>query len=80
MYRILLESYKSLTTFDARCSSIMDAPTIQPKFLPKRNELGLVAVGFSGGQVGSAVTMDIGFTHANNGYSANQASMRLPWL
>lgn len=29
----------------------MDAPTIQPKFLPKRNELGLVAVGFSGGQV-----------------------------
>ena len=30
----------------------MDAPTnIQPKFLPKGNELGLVAVGFSGGQV-----------------------------
>lgn len=28
----------------------MDAPTIQPKFLPQRNELGLVAVGFSGGQ------------------------------
>ncbi|KAL9083876.1 MAG: hypothetical protein Q9165_008346 [Trypethelium subeluteriae] len=28
----------------------MDAPTIQPKFLPSRSELGLVAVGFSGGQ------------------------------
>ena len=29
----------------------MDAPTIQPKFLSKHDELGLVAVGFSGGQV-----------------------------
>ncbi|KAI9658591.1 MAG: Arginase, catabolizes arginine to ornithine and urea [Bathelium mastoideum] len=28
----------------------MDAPTIQPKFLPNSNELGLIAVGFSGGQ------------------------------
>ncbi|KAL9531428.1 Arginase [Sphaerulina musiva] len=28
----------------------MDAPTITPKFLSKGNELGLVAVGFSGGQ------------------------------
>ncbi|KAI4769675.1 Ureohydrolase, partial [Aureobasidium sp. EXF-8846] len=28
----------------------MDAPTLQPKFLPSRNELGLVAVGFCGGQ------------------------------
>ncbi|KAF2455393.1 hypothetical protein BDY21DRAFT_350714 [Lineolata rhizophorae] len=26
------------------------APTLQPKFLPSRNELGVVAVGFSGGQ------------------------------
>lgn len=26
------------------------APTAQPKFLPTRNELGIVAVGFSGGQ------------------------------
>ncbi|MBO1765127.1 arginase family protein, partial [Escherichia coli] len=25
-------------------------PTIQPKFLPNRNDLGIVAVGFSGGQ------------------------------
>ena len=29
----------------------MDAPTIQPKFLSTHDELGLVAVGFSGGQV-----------------------------
>lgn len=29
----------------------MDHPTIQPKFLSKAEELGLVAVGFSGGQV-----------------------------
>ncbi|GAB7346611.1 hypothetical protein MBLNU459_g1752t1 [Dothideomycetes sp. NU459] len=28
----------------------MDAPTLQPKFLPTSTELGLVAVGFSGGQ------------------------------
>jgi len=26
------------------------APTLQPKFLPTRDELGVVAVGFSGGQ------------------------------
>ena len=37
----------------------MDAPTIQPKFLPNGNELGLVAVGFSGGQV----------IHTSNGYT-----------
>ncbi len=36
----------------------MDAPTIQPKFLPKRDELGLVAVGFSGGQVRRALNVD----------------------
>ncbi|KAI9686299.1 MAG: Arginase, catabolizes arginine to ornithine and urea [Bogoriella megaspora] len=28
----------------------MDAPTIQPKFLPSSNDIGLIAVGFSGGQ------------------------------
>ena len=27
------------------------APTLQPKFLPSRDQLGLVSVGFSGGQV-----------------------------
>ena len=31
-------------------TSMTSAPTLQPKFLPKRDELGLVAVGFSGGQ------------------------------
>ena len=30
------------------------APQIQPKFLPNRHDLGVVAVGFSGGQVRSA--------------------------
>lgn len=29
----------------------MDAPTIKPKFISSATELGLVAVGFSGGQV-----------------------------
>lgn len=33
----------------------MDAPSLQPKFLPTRTELGLVAVGFSGGQCKSGV-------------------------
>jgi hypothetical protein len=27
------------------------APTIQPNFLPSRHDVGVVAVGFSGGQV-----------------------------
>ncbi|KIW03050.1 arginase, variant [Verruconis gallopava] len=31
------------------------APTLQPKFLPSRNQLGLVAVGFNGGQMKSGV-------------------------
>ena len=29
----------------------MDAPTLQPKFLKNGTDLGIVAVGFSGGQV-----------------------------
>lgn len=29
----------------------MDAPTLQPKFLKNGSDLGIVAVGFSGGQV-----------------------------
>lgn len=48
-YRTSSFSYPSGRTGDVRIN--MDAPTIQPKFLPKHNELGLVAVGFSGGQV-----------------------------
>jgi len=31
-------------------SNMTSAPTLQPKFLPTRNQLGVVAVGFSGGQ------------------------------
>ena len=46
-----LRRYKSLTASDVHDSDIMDAPTIQPKFLSNANEIGLVAVGFSGGQV-----------------------------
>jgi hypothetical protein len=47
----LFDRYKSLTFDSSSSSEIMDAPTIQPKFLKKGNELGIVAVGFSGGQV-----------------------------
>ena len=32
-------------------SPMMDAPTLQPKFLKNGSDLGIVAVGFSGGQV-----------------------------
>lgn len=32
-------------------TTMTSAPSVQPKFLPTRNELGVVAVGFSGGQV-----------------------------
>lgn len=39
------------TNGDSKHIINMDAPTIRPKFLPKPDELGLVAVGFSGGQV-----------------------------
>ena len=38
----------------------MDAPTIQSKFLKKGNELGIVAVGFSGGQVSEIYNLQIG--------------------
>ena len=37
----------------------MDAPTITPKFLTKGNELGLVAVGFSGGQVSPSTSYSL---------------------
>ena len=32
-------------------SKMTSAPTLQPKFLPNKHDLGIVAVGFSGGQV-----------------------------
>jgi len=46
------ESRRTPTVFEP---DVMDAPTIQPKFLSKHDELGLIAVGFSGGQVGHIV-------------------------
>lgn len=36
-------------------TNMTSAPQIQPKFLPNRHDLGVVAVGFSGGQVSSAL-------------------------
>jgi len=39
------------TTANPSTSFTMDAPTIQPKFLKNGSDLGIVAVGFSGGQV-----------------------------
>lgn len=35
--------------------NMTSAPQIQPKFLPNRHDLGVVAVGFSGGQVRGAL-------------------------
>lgn len=62
----------------------MDAPTIQSKFLPKSNELGLVAVGFSGGQVcvrkRTTLHVDVDWMLTDNPHSANPASMLHPWL
>lgn len=57
----------------------MDAPTLQPKFLPSRNELGLVAVGFCGGQVSkSRITTAIGNSDMVD--RASLASMLHLWL
>ena len=65
------------------------APTLQPKFLPGRSELGLVAVGFSGGQskpgtdaapmaliesgLVDQLTKDLGFTVHYDGVVHNYA-------
>lgn len=51
MNRFVLQRYDDSTSFDTTSKDIMDAPTIRPKFLKNGNDLGLVAVGFSGGQV-----------------------------
>lgn len=42
---------EDVLSIDTEYSTTMDAPTIRPKFLKNGHELGLVAVGFSGGQV-----------------------------
>jgi hypothetical protein len=38
-------------------TTMTSAPQIQPKFLPNRHDLGVVAVGFSGGQVSTALSL-----------------------
>jgi hypothetical protein len=54
------------------------APTQQPKFLPSRNELGLVAVGFSGGQVSRSVSIAV-TGYLNDSRSVKPESMPRPW-
>ena len=78
MYEFLFDRYKNLTFDSSSSSELMDAPTIQPKFLAKKNELGIVAVGFSGGQVSTCHGLDIE-TRIDNLRSANQASMQPRW-
>jgi hypothetical protein len=58
----------------------MDAPTLQPKFLKNGSDLGIVAVGFSGGQVRDDQKDHIAHTVPNSVHSANLASMPHPWL
>jgi hypothetical protein len=58
----------------------MDAPTLQPKFLKNGSDLGIVAVGFSGGQVRDNVSNATASAASNNVESANPASMQRPWL
>ncbi len=78
MYEFLFDRYKNLK-FDSSSSSDMDAPTIQSKFLAKNNELGIVAVGFSGGQVSICNGFETKTT-PNHMYSASQVSMQPRWL
>lgn len=58
---------------------MMDAPTLQPKFLKNGSDLGIVAVGFSGGQVRGDPSNATAFAAPNSVYSAKQASMPRPW-
>ncbi len=61
------------------CNRIMDRPTLRPKFLKNNNELGLIAVGFSGGQVGRSASLLRLTSAADNMTSANPESMLHPW-
>lgn len=45
------ERPKAWVRTEHKRTDIMDAPTLQPKFLANGTDMGLVAVGFSGGQV-----------------------------
>jgi hypothetical protein len=58
----------------------MDAPTLQPKFLKNGSDLGIVAVGFSGGQVRDDWKNEIVPIMSNSIHSANLASMLHQWL
>lgn len=58
----------------------MDAPKHHSKFLSKGNELGLVAVGFSGGQVRPSYKCATLPATDSNRHSASLAWMLLPWL
>ena len=78
MYEFLFDRYKNLTFDSSSSSDIMDAPTIQPKFLAKKNELGIVAVGFSGGQVSTCHGFEVK-TAVDDMCSANRASMQHRW-
>jgi len=53
------------------------APQIQPKFLPSRHDLGVVAVGFSGGQVRSSLGVIVA---AADDFSQNLELTLRPWL
>lgn len=57
----------------------MDAPTLQPKFLKNGTDLGIVAVGFSGGQVGDDSTDNSVVVISNSVRSAKLASTPRPW-
>jgi hypothetical protein len=57
----------------------MDAPTLQPKFLKNGSDLGIVAVGFSGGQVRNVFSNATALAASNSAHSAKQASMPRPW-
>ena len=58
----------------------MDAPTLQPKFLKNGSDLGIVAVGFSGGQVRDDSSEAKLLAVSNNVHSASLASTLRPWL
>ena len=56
------------------------APTIQPNFLPNRHDVGVVAVGFSGGQVRLNVMIStMRDSSADILYSQSLVSMRHLW-
>ena len=59
MHEFVCDRYQNLTFDSLSSSEIMDAPTLQPKFLAKGNGIGIVAVGFSGGQVSTSHVADV---------------------